>query len=92
MLCEVTVRRPAGILLRVLLHLDRTVFDHPSLTFALAMAIGVFAQGIARHMYLPGVVVLLAVGRAARARRRGRDPAARCWARRCRRSSASRSR
>ena len=62
MLCEVTVRRPAGILLRVLLHLDRTVFDHPSLTFALAMAIGVFAQGIARHMYLPGVVVLLGVG------------------------------
>lgn len=43
-------------------HLDRTLFDHPSLTFALAMATGVFAQGIARHIYLPGVVVLLAVG------------------------------
>ena len=44
------------------MHLDRTLFDHPSLTFALAMATGVFAQGIARHIYLPGVVVLLAVG------------------------------
>lgn len=42
--------------------LDRTLFDQASLTFALAMATGVLAQGIARHIYLPGVVVLLAVG------------------------------
>ena len=41
---------------------SETLFDQPSLTFALAMATGVFAQGLARHIYVPGVVVLLAVG------------------------------
>jgi NhaP-type Na+/H+ or K+/H+ antiporter len=40
----------------------QAVLDHPSLTFALAMAVGVFAQGIAQHLRMPGVVVLLAVG------------------------------
>lgn len=34
----------------------------PTLTFALAMTVGVVAQGLARHMSVPGVVVLLAVG------------------------------
>lgn len=40
----------------------QAVLDHPSLTFALAMTIGVFAQGLARHLYLPGVFVLLVAG------------------------------
>jgi NhaP-type Na+/H+ or K+/H+ antiporter len=38
------------------------VLDHPTLTFALAMTIGVFAQALARHLYIPGVVVLLFAG------------------------------
>ena len=42
--------------------LGPALFDHPSLTFALAMATGVVAQGLARHANVPGVVVLLAVG------------------------------
>ena len=36
-------------------------FD-PKLTFALALLAGVLAQSVARHLRLPGIVVLLAVG------------------------------
>lgn len=40
----------------------RAFLDHPSLTFALAMTIGVVSQAVARHLYLPGVFVLLLTG------------------------------
>jgi len=40
----------------------QAMLDDPTLTFAMAMAVGVVAQGLARHMSVPGVVVLLAVG------------------------------
>lgn len=36
--------------------------DNGPLTFALAMVVGVFAQGVARHVHLPGIVLLLAAG------------------------------
>jgi NhaP-type Na+/H+ or K+/H+ antiporter len=36
--------------------------DHPALTFGIAMAIGMAAQVAARHMRLPGIVLLLAAG------------------------------
>lgn len=36
--------------------------DNPSLTIALAMAVGVLAQAAARHLKLPGIVLLLGVG------------------------------
>ena len=35
---------------------------HPTLTFALALAAGVLAQSVARHLRLPGIVLLLAAG------------------------------
>lgn len=38
------------------------LFDRPSLTFALAMTMGVLAQALSRHVRIPGVVLLLAVG------------------------------
>jgi NhaP-type Na+/H+ or K+/H+ antiporter len=38
------------------------LFDRPSLTFALAMTTGVLAQALSRHVRIPGVVLLLAVG------------------------------
>lgn len=44
------------------MRLGDALFEHASLTFALAMATGVVAQGLARHIRVPGVVVLLAVG------------------------------
>ncbi len=44
---------------RRMLHLS---FDNGPLTFALAMVVGVLAQGIARHVRLPGIVLLLATG------------------------------
>lgn len=37
-------------------------FDHPPLTIALAMLIGVLAQGVARHARIPGIVILLLLG------------------------------
>ncbi len=37
-------------------------FDNPALGFALALAIGMVAQVIARHLRLPGIVLLLAAG------------------------------
>lgn len=36
--------------------------DHAPLTLALAMLVGVLAQGAARHARLPGIVLLLALG------------------------------
>lgn len=36
--------------------------DNPGLTVALAMAIGILAQGIARHARVPGIVLLLFAG------------------------------
>jgi NhaP-type Na+/H+ or K+/H+ antiporter len=39
-------------------------FDTPALTVALALAAGMLAQIIARHVGLPGIVILLAVGAA----------------------------
>lgn len=36
--------------------------DSPSLTLALAMLVGISAQAIARHLRLPGVVLVLAAG------------------------------
>ncbi|MBK9033680.1 MAG: cation:proton antiporter [Myxococcales bacterium] len=36
--------------------------DHPALTLALAMVAGVLAQVAARHLRLPGIVVLLGLG------------------------------
>ena len=35
---------------------------HPTLVFALALAAGVLAQSAARHLHLPGIVLLLAAG------------------------------
>ena len=35
---------------------------HPTLTLALALAVGVLAQSVARHLRLPGIVLLLAAG------------------------------
>lgn len=39
-------------------------FDNPALTVALALAAGMLAQIVARHVGLPGIVILLAVGAA----------------------------
>ncbi len=36
--------------------------EHGTISFALAMSIGMLCQGIARHLSLPGIVVLLAAG------------------------------
>ncbi|MEE9383807.1 MAG: sodium:proton antiporter [Nannocystaceae bacterium] len=38
------------------------LFNNPALTVALAMVMGVIAQVIARHLKLPGIVLLLAAG------------------------------
>jgi NhaP-type Na+/H+ or K+/H+ antiporter len=37
-------------------------FDSPALTVALALAAGMLAQSIARHLKLPGIVILLGAG------------------------------
>lgn len=37
-------------------------FQDPALTFALALAAGVLAQGIARHLRIPGIILLLGTG------------------------------
>ena len=39
-----------------------TVVADPKLTFALALIAGVFAQSVARHLRLPGIVLLLIAG------------------------------
>ena len=36
--------------------------EHPAFTLALALAVGVVAQSLARHLRVPGIVVLLAAG------------------------------
>ena len=36
-------------------------FDHPGLTIALAMAMGMIAQAVGHHLRVPGIVLLLAV-------------------------------
>ena len=36
--------------------------DNPALTLSLAMGLGMLSQVIARKIYLPGIVVLLAGG------------------------------
>jgi len=36
--------------------------DDPALTFALALAAGVLGQAIARHLRIPGIILLLALG------------------------------
>jgi NhaP-type Na+/H+ or K+/H+ antiporter len=36
--------------------------EHPSLILALALAAGVLAQSVARHLRIPGIVLLLALG------------------------------
>ena len=36
--------------------------DNPALTFAIALAAGIAAQSVARHLRIPGIVLLLAVG------------------------------
>lgn len=42
--------------------MDHLSFDNGPLTFAIAMAVGVVAQGLARHVRLPGIVLLLTTG------------------------------
>jgi NhaP-type Na+/H+ or K+/H+ antiporter len=37
-------------------------FANPSLTLALAMATGIMAQAVARHVKIPGIVLLLGIG------------------------------
>jgi NhaP-type Na+/H+ or K+/H+ antiporter len=36
--------------------------DHPALTLVLALAIGIFAQSVSRHLRIPGIVLLLLAG------------------------------
>lgn len=36
--------------------------DNPALTFAIALAAGIAVQSVARHLRMPGIVLLLAVG------------------------------
>jgi NhaP-type Na+/H+ or K+/H+ antiporter len=36
--------------------------DNPALTFAIALAAGIAAQSVARHLRIPGIVLLLGVG------------------------------
>ena len=35
---------------------------HPALTLVLALAVGILAQAVARHVRVPGIVILLVVG------------------------------
>lgn len=37
---------------------------HPAFTISLSLAVGVLAQSIARHLRIPGIVLLLAAGMA----------------------------
>ena len=36
---------------------------HPALTLVLALAVGIFAQSVSRHLRIPGIVLLLLAGR-----------------------------
>ncbi len=42
--------------------MDHGFHDNPALTVALALAAGVIAQAVARHLRIPGIVLLLAAG------------------------------
>lgn len=44
------------------MHGPQALFDRPELVLALAMTTGVLAQGLSRHLRIPGVVLLLLVG------------------------------
>lgn len=44
------------------MHGDAAFFEQPALVIALALAIGMISQVLARHLRLPGIVVLLAAG------------------------------
>ena len=35
---------------------------HPALTLVLALAVGILAQAVARHVRVPGIVILLVAG------------------------------
>ena len=39
-----------------------SALNDPALTIALALAAGMFAQAIAQHLRIPGIVLLLATG------------------------------
>ena len=40
------------------------IVDHqgPALTLVLALAVGIFAQSVSRHLRIPGIVLLLLAG------------------------------
>jgi len=38
------------------------VDHHPALTLVLALAVGIFAQSVSRHLRIPGIVLLLLAG------------------------------
>ncbi len=42
--------------------MEHSLADNPALTLALAMAAGMVAQALARHLRIPGIVLLLATG------------------------------
>lgn len=42
--------------------MENPVFADPALTVALALAAGMFAQALARHLKIPGIVLLLGMG------------------------------
>lgn len=42
--------------------METIALGNPSLTVALALAVGIIAQAVARHVGVPGIVVLLAIG------------------------------
>ncbi len=42
--------------------MEPSVFNHPGLTIALALAMGMIAQALAHHLRIPGIVLLLAAG------------------------------
>ncbi len=42
--------------------MDAPIFANPALTVALALLVGIFAQALAHHIRVPGIVLLLAAG------------------------------
>jgi len=42
--------------------MDASIFNNPSLTIALSLALGMVAQALAHHLRVPGIVLLLAAG------------------------------
>ena len=53
-------RRPPTLSLEDLVHHGFT--HNPALTIAVALAVGVLAQAVARHLRIPGIVLLLGAG------------------------------